>query len=125
MKQMYVDTNQDNEIAKAHSPWWSGLLTALSAAGDQPPATTPLLSSLGVIEKVLPEVIGGVKIEDFKFGIDIKGPVVTVYLWNWGGRVSLSAAWDKGSFEEGEIDELLRRMVQKLAAPLDLSISLN
>jgi len=123
MKRMYVDTNQDEEIAKAHSLWWSELLTALRIASDQPPATTPLLSSLGVIERVLPEVVGGVKIKDFKFGIDIKGPIVTAYLWNWGGRVSLCAAWDRGSFEEGDIDEFLKRLVQKLAAPLGLSLN--
>jgi hypothetical protein len=97
LKKMYIGTNQDDDIPKAYSPWWSGLLSALSAAGDQPPATTPLLSSLGVIEKVLPEVIGRVKIRDFKFGIDIKGPVVTVYLWSWGGRISLCAAWDRAT----------------------------
>jgi hypothetical protein len=90
-----------------------------------PAASTPMLSSLGVIEKLLPEEVDGVKIEDFKFGIDIKGPVVTVYLWNWGGRINFSAAWDRGSFHEGEIDDFLSRIVGKLATPLGVTISLK
>jgi hypothetical protein len=123
MKKLYVGINQDKDIAKAHSPWWSGLSAALSAVGNPPAASTPMLSSLGVIEKLLPEEVEGVKIEDFKFGIDIKGPVVTVYLWNWGGRINFSAAWDRGSFHEGEIDEFLSRIVAKLAPPLGVSFS--
>lgn len=125
MKKLYVGINQDKNIAKAHSPWWSGLVTALSAAGNPPAASTPMLSSLGVIEKLLPEEVEGVKFEDFKFGIDIKGPVVTVYLWNWGGRINFSAAWDRGSFQEGEIDEFLSRIVGKLATPLGVTVSLK
>jgi hypothetical protein len=122
MKKLYVGTKQDRNIAKAHSPWWSGLVTALIAAGNPPAASTPMLSSLGVIEKLLPEEAEGVKIEDFKFGIDIKGPVITVYLWNWGGRINLSAAWDRGSFQEGEIDEFLSRIVGKLTTPLGVPL---
>jgi hypothetical protein len=125
MKKLYVGTNQDKTIAKAHSPWRSGLVTALSAAGNPPAGSTPMLSSLGVIEKLLPEEVEGVKIEDFRFGIDIKGPVVTVYLWNWGGRINFSAAWDRGSFQEGEIDEFLSRIVGKLATPLGVTVSLK
>jgi hypothetical protein len=125
MKKLYVGTNQDKDIAKAHSPWWSRLVTALNAAGNPPAASTPMLSSLGVIEKLLPEEVDGVKIEDFKFGIDIKGPVVTVYLWNWGGRINFSAAWDRGSFHEGEIDDFLSRIVGKFATPLSVTISLK
>jgi hypothetical protein len=86
---------------------------------------TAAFAILGVIEKLLQEEVEGVKIKDFKFGIDIKGQVVTVYLWNWGGRINFSAAWDRGSFQEGEIDEFSSRIVGKLATPLGVTVSLK
>jgi hypothetical protein len=122
LKRMYGGTNQDIEIAKALAPWWSSLLTAFSAVTDSPPVSAPTLSSLGVIEKILPEVIDGIKVEEFKFGIDMKGPTVTVYLWNFKGRVTFSAAWDRGSYEEGEIEAFLGHIIHKLSISLGLSL---
>lgn len=125
MKKLYAGTSEDKNFAKVHSLWWSGLLNALNAVANPKAASIQQLRSLRVIEKLLLEEVEGVRIEDFKFGIDIKGPIVTVYLWNWGGKINFSAAWDHGSFHEGEIDEFLSQIVGKLALPLGVSLSLK
>lgn len=124
MKKLYERTNADQEMSKVHSPWWAKLLDIVTASGVPPPTSTPLLSSLGVIENFLPKVVEGVEVRDFEFGIDTLGPVVTVYAWNWEGRVSLSAAYDEGAFGDGEVVKaLLKGIVEKLGAGLNVELN--
>lgn len=125
LKRLYVGTRYDEDIARAQGSWWSGVNAALSGAGEVPPMSTPMMSSLGVVEKVLPKVISGVEVDNYKFGLDVNGPTVVVYLWNWDGKVNISAAWDRGAFEEEEVDGFLDRILQKLATPLSLAFSLK
>jgi hypothetical protein len=126
MKDLYQKTNADQDMSKVHSPWWAKLVDIVTASAAPTPTSTPLLSSLGVVENYLPNVVEGVEVKDFGFGIDTLGPVVTVYAWNWKGKVNLSAAYDDGAFGDGGVVKaLLKGIVERLGTGLGVELSAN
>lgn len=127
MKHIYTSTNASEEVVRAHAPWWQSLadlLAAAAAAGEAPePVTvTPNLSNLGVIEKTLPREVAE-RVEDFRLGLDMDVPFLTVLLWSWKGRISACASWNHGSFGEGEVSEFLGGVVKRLGEGLGVELS--
>jgi hypothetical protein len=123
---LYTDSARDEQMRKSHSSWWKCLLDIMIASGEPPKLNTPMLSSLGVVENFLggaDRKIEGIEVEDFKFGIDINGPVVGVSLWSWKGRVSLCSGWDEGAFGEGTVVKtLLKGIVERLEEGLGVNL---
>lgn len=121
LKEIYSSIAADERLVRAYDRWTEALLKPTITMA---PATTmtPSLSSLGVVENVLPRVINDVEIEDFRLGLDRKVPFAHVFLWSWKGRTSVCVASDRGNFGEGVIDGLLKLVGRKLAVGLGVAI---
>ncbi|KAH7323541.1 hypothetical protein BKA65DRAFT_70753 [Rhexocercosporidium sp. MPI-PUGE-AT-0058] len=126
VKEEYVGTSNDRSLEKVHALWWAELVAVTTAAGPPPPSTasTPVMSSLGIVEKHLPKVVQGIEIKDFCFGNDVNGPLVILYVWNWEGRVSIHSSWDRRYYQEREAASFLKKVWEILAGALGLEVSI-
>jgi hypothetical protein len=58
----------------------------------------------------------------WRFGLDTRAGVVTVYLWSWRGQVSLGATWETGVYGRGVVDGFLEAIEEKLGVGLGIGL---
>ena len=86
---------------------------------DQPVPSEPMLSSMGVVDSYLKPKFGGIQVKDFWVGVETITPQVTCHLWTWQGKMTLSAYYNDTFYDDGFMQEFLKRVIDILKMELE------
>ncbi|KAK4447372.1 hypothetical protein QBC34DRAFT_450282 [Podospora aff. communis PSN243] len=91
--------------------------------------STPALSSLGVVDRMLAGEYTGQKgvwkVEDVWFGNTVSGPWLECFMWAWKGELVVSACWDGAFYEGGMVEGFLKGVVREMKGGLDLGVAVR
>ncbi|KAJ2971816.1 hypothetical protein NQ176_g7512 [Zarea fungicola] len=87
-----------------------------------PPSSTPVLSSIGVLERFMGHSFGSEwEIEDFWMADCMLSAEVEMFLWAWKGQVVLSGSFNLAYYTNDQVAELLQNVKQELLNGLAIS----
>jgi hypothetical protein len=98
-------------------------LAAIARSGTRAPASNVTVSSLGVVDKYLSSDHGAVQIDGFRLGSAIMSRQPTLYIWTFGGRLTLSVDYNEAYYSVGLITGMLERIRRCLE--MELALTLN
>lgn len=86
--------------------------------------STPALSSLGVVDRMISGRYKGEKgtwkVEDVWFGNTVLGPWLECFMWTWKGELVVSACYNGGFYEESEVDAFHQKVIEVLKGGLGM-----
>ncbi|KAK3381167.1 hypothetical protein B0H63DRAFT_475021 [Podospora didyma] len=97
--------------------------TMVSLLGSRPAASNVTVSSLGVIDSYLRRDHGKVQVEAFHLGSAIMGRQPTLYIWTFGGCLTLSVDYNEAYYSEKQIGDLLHSIRSCLGKELGVDMS--
>ncbi|KAK0610814.1 hypothetical protein B0T14DRAFT_487280 [Immersiella caudata] len=88
--------------------------------------STPALSSLGVVDRMLNGKHEGKKgmwrVEDVWFGNTVSGPWLECFMWGWRGELVVSACWDGAFYEGSGVERFLGGVLGELKGGLGVTL---
>ncbi|KAI1314102.1 hypothetical protein F5Y03DRAFT_336164 [Xylaria venustula] len=100
----------------------------VNAAPAKPPSNV-LLSSLGVVDKVLASQHGQgmrvVRVKDFRFGVSMMSRQMLLYVWTFGGRLNFSINYNDGYHSAHDVHGILRSVRNVLQRELEIELVLD
>jgi hypothetical protein len=114
----YLDALRD--IYRVHGEAMAGL----AKSGGRPPASNVTVSSLGVVDRgYLRADHGAVQVEAFHLGSAIMGRQPTLYIWTFGGCLTLSVDYNEAYYEAQQISALLCSITSCLGKEFGVDLS--
>ncbi|KAH7329710.1 hypothetical protein B0I35DRAFT_474276 [Stachybotrys elegans] len=101
------------------------LLPAAMAMSEQvkkgaSPSSTPSLSSMGRVDDFLAQRYGDWVLLDFWISSTMLTGDIQVYLWTWGGCMTLSVCYNEAFYETKEVDDLLQQTRDEMSSGLGI-----
>ncbi|KAJ2984005.1 hypothetical protein NUW58_g6152 [Xylaria curta] len=93
------------------------------------PPSNVLLSSLGVVDKVLASQHGEgarvVKVKDFRFGVSMMTRQMLLYVWTFGGKLNFSVNYNDGYHDVQDVRKILEFVGDVLGKELEIDLVLD
>ncbi|KAI1116685.1 hypothetical protein F5Y14DRAFT_406253 [Nemania sp. NC0429] len=103
------------------TPYMAASTQLLEAGGAVPPSSTPSLSSMGVIDHLLPPAgYGAWEPTGFWISSTMLTADIQMYLWTFRGRLTFSVCYNEGFYGVGEVDALLEETRSQLLTGLGI-----
>ncbi|KAI0161028.1 hypothetical protein GGR52DRAFT_156878 [Hypoxylon sp. FL1284] len=93
--------------------------------GGAPPPKPPsgvTLSSLGVIEKLLPAAYGDVRVAGFHFGVSMLTRQMLLYVWTFAGRMCFSVNYNDAYHDAASVRALIEHIRLVLAEEVGVAL---
>lgn len=123
VKTSYTTLRDDESLPGAYPPYYLGRYEVLKNPPKEVlPSATPLLSSWGVLEKLLPRRIGEIDVLDFGFGIEASSPnsPMTTFLWTFRDRMCFSITTKEYYTSTEIVDKFVELVVEGVKEGLEI-----
>jgi hypothetical protein len=91
------------------------------ASGGPPPSSTPVLSSLGIVEQFLGHSFGPHwKVDDVWVADIMMSAEIEAFLWTWKGQIVLSGSFNLAYYSKAEVQAFLARVKGELLGGLGI-----
>lgn len=111
LRNVYTKFKNDTEHVRLHQP----IYDFLSQAPNTKTEAQVLLSSLGIVEDHVAQNLG-----DFWVGVSTATPDLTVYIWTFESRLTLSAWYNEAFHTKKEMSVFLQQMKLELISSLKI-----
>ncbi|KAL1869973.1 hypothetical protein VTK73DRAFT_2894 [Phialemonium thermophilum] len=87
------------------------------------PSSTPVLSSIGIVERFLHREYGSEwVVDDVWIGNSMLSPEIETFLWRWRDEITLSGSCNLSYYDKKDVDRFLHEVRQELLTGLGISV---
>jgi hypothetical protein len=121
IKKSYMAEFQPNNIGTL--PAMAGMLPPAFAKGP-PPSSTPVLSSLGVVDQFLSHSFGPHwEVENIWVADTMLSAEIEAFLWTWKGQIVLSGSFNSAYYTNAEVRAFLERVEGEMIRGLGVTVA--